>query len=175
MSSDKINISTFGGEGELSNLQLDEKVLTELLELPAWLKLTSAWCNHVSFRISWTKLKSTPITLSLDEVNITVETCEFERTGTQTPTTVQSLAARQGKYRYTRNVHFNNEKYDTSGHNLQLHTQSNRWHNCSSQHGQCQLYQSSFYSFGASELNVSFPFHFDSTNHNHRSDVTHSC
>lgn len=35
----------------------------------------------------------------LDEVNITVETCEFERTGAQTPT-VQSLAGRQGKYRY---------------------------------------------------------------------------
>lgn len=63
MSSDKINISTFRGEGELSNLQLDENVLTDLLELPSWLRLTSAWCNHVSFRISWTKLKSVPITL----------------------------------------------------------------------------------------------------------------
>lgn len=63
LSSDKINISTFRGEGELSNLQLDENVLTELLELPAWLRLTSAWCNHVSFRISWTKLKSVPITM----------------------------------------------------------------------------------------------------------------
>ncbi|KAJ6647453.1 UHRF1-binding protein 1-like [Pseudolycoriella hygida] len=104
LSSDKINISTFGGEGELSNLQLDEKVLTELLELPGWLKLTSAWCNHVSFRISWTKLKSTPITLSLDEVNITVETCEFERTGIQTPTVGQSLATRQGKYSFIHKV-----------------------------------------------------------------------
>lgn len=56
-------MSTFRGEGELSNLQLDEAVLTELLELPSWLRLTSAWCNHVSFRISWTKLKSVPITL----------------------------------------------------------------------------------------------------------------
>lgn len=63
LSSDKINLSTFRGEGELSNLQLDENVLTELLELPSWLRLTSAWCNHVSFRISWTKLKSVPITL----------------------------------------------------------------------------------------------------------------
>lgn len=63
LSSDKINLSTFRGEGELSNLQLDEAVLTELLELPSWLRLTSAWCNHVSFRISWTKLKSVPITL----------------------------------------------------------------------------------------------------------------
>lgn len=63
LSADKVNLSAFRGEGELSNLQLDENVLTDLLELPAWLRLTSAWCNHVSFRISWTKLKSTPITL----------------------------------------------------------------------------------------------------------------
>uniref|UniRef100_A0A1I8QCK1 Uncharacterized protein n=1 Tax=Stomoxys calcitrans TaxID=35570 RepID=A0A1I8QCK1_STOCA len=76
LSPDKVNLSTFRGEGELSNLQLDEAVLTELLELPSWLRLTSAWCNHVSFRISWTKLKSVPITLTLDEVNITVETCD---------------------------------------------------------------------------------------------------
>ncbi|XP_067623450.1 bridge-like lipid transfer protein family member 3B isoform X2 [Eurosta solidaginis] len=76
LSSDKINLSTFRGEGDLSNLQLDEAVLTELLELPSWLRLTSAWCNHVSFRISWTKLKSVPITLTLDEVNISVETCD---------------------------------------------------------------------------------------------------
>lgn len=63
LSPDKINLSTFRGEGDLSNLQLDENVLTELLELPSWIRLTSAWCNHVSFRISWTKLKSVPITL----------------------------------------------------------------------------------------------------------------
>lgn len=63
MSPDKVNISTLRGEGELSNIQLDENVLTDLLELPTWLRLTSAWCNHVLFRISWTKLKSVPITL----------------------------------------------------------------------------------------------------------------
>ncbi|XP_049825652.1 UHRF1-binding protein 1-like isoform X2 [Aethina tumida] len=76
LSADKINLSTFKGEGELSNLELNEFVLTELLELPSWLRLTKAWCNKVTFRIAWTKLKSVPIHLSLDEVNITVETCE---------------------------------------------------------------------------------------------------
>lgn len=63
LSADKINLSTFKGEGELSNLELDEIVLTELLELPSWLRLTNAWCNRVSFRIQWTKLKSVPIFL----------------------------------------------------------------------------------------------------------------
>lgn len=63
LSADKINLSTFKGEGELTNLELDEIVLTDLLELPSWLRLTSAWCNKVSFRIQWTKLKSVPIFL----------------------------------------------------------------------------------------------------------------
>lgn len=63
LSADKINLSTFKGEGELSNLELNEIVLTDLLELPSWLRLTKAWCNKVSFRIPWTKLKSVPIIL----------------------------------------------------------------------------------------------------------------
>lgn len=63
LSPDKINLSTLRGEGELSNLELDEKVLTSLLELPNWLTLDRAWCNRVSIRIPWTKLKSVPIYL----------------------------------------------------------------------------------------------------------------
>nr|XP_031847068.1 UHRF1-binding protein 1 isoform X4 [Nomia melanderi] len=76
LSADKINLSALKGEGELSNLELDETVLTDLLELPSWLRLTNAWCNKVSFRIQWTKLRSVPIYLRLDEVHIEVETCE---------------------------------------------------------------------------------------------------
>jgi len=72
LSADKINLSTFKGEGELSNLELDEDVLTELLELPSWLRLTNAWCNRVSFRIQWTKLKSVPIFLVSFEMRVVV-------------------------------------------------------------------------------------------------------
>lgn len=63
LSTDQINLSTLRGEGELSNLELDEAVLTDLLELPSWLRLKSAWCNKVILRIQWTKLKSVPIYL----------------------------------------------------------------------------------------------------------------
>ena len=63
MSPDKINLSTLRGEGDLTNLELDEKILTELLELPNWLSLQKAWCNRVSIRIPWTKLKSVPLCL----------------------------------------------------------------------------------------------------------------
>ena len=76
MSPDQIHLSALKGEGELKNLELNDQVLTELLELPSWLRLTKATCNRVSVRIQWTKLKSIPIHLSLDEVHVEVETCE---------------------------------------------------------------------------------------------------
>ncbi|XP_034473082.1 UHRF1-binding protein 1-like isoform X2 [Drosophila innubila] len=106
LSSDKINLSTFRGEGELSNLELDERVLTELLELPSWLRLTSAWCNHVSFRISWTKLKSVPITLTLDEVRITIETCNptTRDAGGGNATAAALPQVPQGKYSFIHKV-----------------------------------------------------------------------
>jgi len=72
----QIHLSTLKGEGELTNLELNDEVLTELLELPSWLRLSSATCNRVTVRIQWTKLKSVPIYLVLDEVRVEVETCE---------------------------------------------------------------------------------------------------
>ena len=61
LTADKINISTMRGEGEMSNLELNEAVMTDLLELPAWMRITRVWCNRVTVRIHWTKLKSVPI------------------------------------------------------------------------------------------------------------------
>ncbi|XP_076255690.1 bridge-like lipid transfer protein family member 3B isoform X1 [Rhynchophorus ferrugineus] len=102
LSADKINLSTFKGEGELTNLELNEEVLTELLELPSWLRLTKAWCNKVSFRIPWTKLKNVPIHLSLDEVSITVETCEELRS--TSPQGNISSYPNPGKYSFIHKV-----------------------------------------------------------------------
>lgn len=51
MSPDKINLSTLKGEGELSNLELDEVVLMELLDLPTWMKLSKAVCNRLSIKV----------------------------------------------------------------------------------------------------------------------------
>ncbi|KAK7486402.1 hypothetical protein BaRGS_00022326, partial [Batillaria attramentaria] len=79
LSSDRLNVSAIKGEGELSNLELDEEVLTDLLELPTWLKITRASCNRVAIKIQWTKLKSQPICLYLDEVVVEMETCETPR------------------------------------------------------------------------------------------------
>lgn len=103
LSADKINISTFKGEGELSNLELNEIVLTDLLELPSFVRLTKAWCNKVTFRIPWTKLRSVPIHLLLDEVNITVETCE-ELRAMSMQGGLSSYAMTPGKYSYIHKI-----------------------------------------------------------------------
>ena len=86
LSHDQIHLSTLKGEGELTNLELNDEVLTELLELPSWLRLTCATCNRVTVRIQWTKLKSVPIYLFLDEVRVEVETCEDLRPTANTTT-----------------------------------------------------------------------------------------
>ncbi|XP_042219696.1 UHRF1-binding protein 1-like isoform X3 [Homarus americanus] len=75
VSSDSVNVSTLKGEGELTNLELNETVLTDLLELPTWLRITRASVNRVNLKIQWTKLKSVPIVVSLDEVQVEMETC----------------------------------------------------------------------------------------------------
>uniref|UniRef100_A0A0K2UJH7 AGAP008379PAlike [Tribolium castaneum] n=1 Tax=Lepeophtheirus salmonis TaxID=72036 RepID=A0A0K2UJH7_LEPSM len=91
LSPDQVNLSALKGEGELKNLELNEEVLTDLLELPSWLKLTEATCNRVTVRIQWTKLKSVPIHLSLDEVRVQVQTCEELRRSQGGNSTTQHL------------------------------------------------------------------------------------
>ncbi|KAF5308895.1 hypothetical protein FQR65_LT00595 [Abscondita terminalis] len=103
LSADKVNLSTFKGEGELTNLELNEIVLTDLLELPSWLRLSKALCNKVTFRIQWTKLKSVPIHLSLDEVNIIAETCE-ELRPMSAQAGLSSYAGVPGKYSFIHKV-----------------------------------------------------------------------
>ncbi len=79
MSSNQINISTFKGEGEMKNIELDEKVLMNLVELPTWLNITSARCNKATFKVQWTKLKTTPIIIGLDKIEIDMEITESLR------------------------------------------------------------------------------------------------
>ncbi|XP_053093226.1 UHRF1-binding protein 1-like isoform X2 [Pangasianodon hypophthalmus] len=79
LSPDKINLSTLKGEGQLTNLELDEEVLQNMLDLPTWLAITKVFCNKAAIRIPWTKLKTHPITLSLDKVVMEMSTCDEPR------------------------------------------------------------------------------------------------
>ncbi|XP_043569586.1 UHRF1-binding protein 1-like isoform X1 [Chiloscyllium plagiosum] len=79
LSPDKINLSTLKGEGQLTNLELDEEVLQNMLDLPTWLAITRVFCNKAAIRIHWTKLKTHPICLYLDKVEMEMRTCEEPR------------------------------------------------------------------------------------------------
>nr|XP_033775116.1 UHRF1-binding protein 1 [Geotrypetes seraphini] len=102
LSPDKINLSTLKGEGQLTNLELDEEVLQNVLELPTWLAITRVFCNKAAIRIQWTKLKTHPICLYLDKVEVEMRTCEEPR-----PPNGQSpiaLAAGQSEYGFAEKV-----------------------------------------------------------------------
>lgn len=51
LSPNKISVKFLKGEGELHNLELDETTLSELLELPPWIRLTKAVCNKISAKV----------------------------------------------------------------------------------------------------------------------------
>lgn len=51
LSPDKINLSTLKGEGQLTNLELDEEVLQNLLDLPTWLAINRVECNKAAIRV----------------------------------------------------------------------------------------------------------------------------
>ncbi|CAN2390600.1 protein homodimerization activity, partial [Pristimantis euphronides] len=50
-----------------------------MLDLPTWLAINKVFCNKAAIRIPWTKLKTHPITLSLDKVIMEMSTCEEPR------------------------------------------------------------------------------------------------
>ncbi|KAL0962999.1 hypothetical protein UPYG_G00348190 [Umbra pygmaea] len=79
LSPDKINLSTLKGEGQLTNLELDEEVLQSMLDLPTWLAINKVGCNKAAIRIPWTKLKTHPISLILDKVVMEMSTCDEPR------------------------------------------------------------------------------------------------
>ncbi|KFZ48397.1 UHRF1-binding protein 1, partial [Antrostomus carolinensis] len=102
LSPDKINLSTLKGQGQLTNIELDEEVLQNVLELPTWLAITRVYCNKASIKIQWTKLKTHPICLYLDKVEVEMRTCEEPR-----PPNGQSpiaLAAGQSEYGFAEKV-----------------------------------------------------------------------
>jgi hypothetical protein len=73
---EQLQLSAFKGSCELSNLQLEEKVLMDMLSFPAWVRINKAQCDQLSIKIPWTKIKSVPIQMNLNEVTVEVEVCE---------------------------------------------------------------------------------------------------
>uniref|UniRef100_A0A4W4FEN9 Chorein N-terminal domain-containing protein n=1 Tax=Electrophorus electricus TaxID=8005 RepID=A0A4W4FEN9_ELEEL len=82
LSPDKINLSTLKGEGQLSNLELDEEVLQNMLDLPTWLAVARVYCNKAAIRVSWGALMGhCRLNQSgfLDKVEVEMRTCDEPR------------------------------------------------------------------------------------------------
>ncbi|KAI7690455.1 hypothetical protein SSS_06334 [Sarcoptes scabiei] len=107
LSPDKLQLSAIKGSCEVTNIELNEEILMELLEIPAWMSLTKAYCNYASIKIQWMKLKTIPIQLLLDEVVIEISTCEnFRKNGSETSKANPLLnqIEQQGSYGFTQKV-----------------------------------------------------------------------
>ncbi|KAM3726539.1 Bridge-like lipid transfer protein family member 3B [Dirofilaria immitis] len=73
ITADQISVQILSGKGELKNIELNEIVLSEVLELPTWLRVKRAICNRIAVKVPWTKLKSQPVQLFIDEIRVEVE------------------------------------------------------------------------------------------------------
>lgn len=103
---EQLQLSAFKGSCELSNLQLEEKVLMDMLSFPAWVSINKAVCDQLSIKIPWTKIKSVPIQMNLNEVTVEVEVCEefrdIEASGEDFSSLVNNQAP--GKYGFVDRV-----------------------------------------------------------------------
>ncbi|CAG9533480.1 unnamed protein product [Cercopithifilaria johnstoni] len=73
ITADQISVQILSGKGELKNIELNEIVLSEVLELPTWLRVKRAVCNRIAVKVPWTKLKSEPVKLFIDGIRVEVE------------------------------------------------------------------------------------------------------
>ena len=65
----------------------------------------SATCNRAAIRIQWTKLKTVPIQLCLDEIRVMIETCDTPPGGLADNVQVSVMAPQpQGYYGFTDKV-----------------------------------------------------------------------
>lgn len=104
---EQLQLSAFKGSCELSNLQLEERVLMDLLSFPAWVRINKAACDQLSIKIPWTKIKSVPIQMCLNEVMVEVEVCdEFRDVNGDDDLNLASLINSQapGKYGFVDRV-----------------------------------------------------------------------
>uniref|UniRef100_A0A915NSD9 Chorein N-terminal domain-containing protein n=1 Tax=Meloidogyne floridensis TaxID=298350 RepID=A0A915NSD9_9BILA len=53
-------------------LELNEEVISERLEFPPWLKIVKAHCSSVTVKIPWTQIKSAPVQLYVEELQVVI-------------------------------------------------------------------------------------------------------
>ncbi|VDL73673.1 unnamed protein product [Nippostrongylus brasiliensis] len=69
---EQISLEVLKGKSKLEFIEVNEEVLTDVLELPPWLKIRRATCTGVTVNVPWTRLKNAPIQIFIDEINVEV-------------------------------------------------------------------------------------------------------
>ncbi|CAJ0609562.1 unnamed protein product [Cylicocyclus nassatus] len=69
---EQISLDVLKGKSKLEFIELNEEVLTDVLELPSWLRIKRAYCIGVTVSVPWTRLKSSPVEIFVDEINVEV-------------------------------------------------------------------------------------------------------
>ncbi|KAE9415355.1 hypothetical protein Angca_006832 [Angiostrongylus cantonensis] len=69
---EQISLDVFKGKSKLHFIEINEGVLTDVLELPSWLRINRAFCTGVTVSVPWTKLKSAPVQIFIDEISVEV-------------------------------------------------------------------------------------------------------
>jgi len=72
---EQFNLSVLQGKGQLNDLNLNERVVQELLLIPPNMKVIKATCSELVVKMpSFTKINKVPVVLTLSEVHI--DLCE---------------------------------------------------------------------------------------------------
>lgn len=67
---EQLSVYASKGEGQMTDLELNEQVIQELLYIPMNLTVTKSSCDLLTLKIPWTSLSSKPVTLTLNRVDI---------------------------------------------------------------------------------------------------------
>ena len=62
----------------MKNLELNPDFLSQVLMFPPWLEVHSAKCDLIRCRVPFTKIRSEPIVVSINEIVVEVSTCSTE-------------------------------------------------------------------------------------------------
>lgn len=90
---DQISVEILRGKGELRNIELNERIIAERLEFPAWLQICHARCNRVVVKVPWTKIKSMAVELHVDEIEVMIRLSSNNSTNINQTTNFQTTKA----------------------------------------------------------------------------------
>ncbi|KAK0396390.1 hypothetical protein QR680_001702 [Steinernema hermaphroditum] len=110
---DQITVEILRGKSELKDVELNEEVLTDVLELPPWLRIRRAYCNRVQVKVSWTKLTTVPVKIFVDEIQVDIVMSDAQPTSSRPAPNVADMSygfankVAEGLSLYVNNVEVN--------------------------------------------------------------------